>query len=279
MLFDTHLHLIYPEKLVYPWLKQIEALNMPSRYEEYEKIAQRVGIKGCLHMEVDVREDQIKEETLLINDLMLSSNRLIKGVISACRPENDDFPLLLEWIHNNPKIIGLRRVLHIMPDNLSQESNFRDNVKRLTGTGLTFDLCVSQRQLSITNDLVDHCPGVTFILDHCGVPDIKSGEFVDWKLKILELSKRENVFCKVSGLIAYGDPISWTLDDIRPYFEQVVSAFGHKRIIWGSDSPVCNLGGSLETWVAATQALCSEWPISEKNALFWENAHKIWEIA
>ena len=30
MLFDTHLHLIYPDRLSYPWLEAVPALNVPS---------------------------------------------------------------------------------------------------------------------------------------------------------------------------------------------------------------------------------------------------------
>ena len=202
----------------------------------------------------------------------------LKGIIAACRPEYDNCPASLEYIQQNPTIKGLRRVLHVVPDELSQTSIFRNNIKRLTGTGLTFDLCVSSRQIPLTNSIVDYCPDVTFILDHCGVPDIKSGEFKDWSVRIVELAKRNNVFCKISGVIAYGDPEKWTLDDIRPYFEHVVSTFGHKRIVWGSDSPVCNLGGNLETWVAATRALSSEWNLRDKESLFWRNARQIWNI-
>ena len=69
MLFDTHLHLIYPDRLTYPWLDNAPLLNKPSLYPNYEKLAGRLGITGCFHMEVDVTEQQIKEETNLINEL------------------------------------------------------------------------------------------------------------------------------------------------------------------------------------------------------------------
>ena len=278
MLFDTHLHLIYPDRLTYPWLENVKVLNKPSKYENYRKLASRLGISNCLHMEVDVAENQIKDETALIEELMILPQSPIKGIISACRPEYTNFPEFLEWIHNNPNIKGLRRVLHVVPDEISKTSVFRNNIKRLTGTGLTFDLCVSSKQISLTYDIVDYCPDVIFILDHCGVPDIKSEEFQDWSLKISEIAKRNNVFCKISGIIAYGNPETWTLDDIRPYFEHVVSTFGHKRIIWGSDSPVCNLGGNLETWVAVTRALSSDWNKSDKERFFWKTAYQIWNI-
>ena len=276
MLFDTHLHLIYPERLRYPWLDKIEFLNKPSQYDEYKIRADRLGIKGCLHMEVDVDENLICEETGLVSELMGNENGPLKGAISACRPESKKFPEFLEWAQENTIIKGFRRVLHVVPNETSKSEMFRSNVKRLSGTGLTFDVCVSAQQLALAAELIDCCPDVTFILDHCGVPDIKGGDTSEWEKQITELSKRENLIGKISGIIAYGDADKWGIKDIRPYFEHTVKAFGSKRIIWGSDSPVCNLGGGIETWVAATYAMTTDWTKAEKESLFWKNAVELW---
>ncbi len=278
MLFDTHLHLIYPEKLSYPWLDNFEVLNKPSRYDEYKKRASRLGIKGCLHMEVDVAKSHIRDETELVGDLMKREKGPLKGAISSCRPESKQFPEFLEWAQENSIIKGFRRVLHVVPDETSKSEIFRSNVKRLSGTGLTFDVCVASHQLELAAELIDCCPDVTFILDHCGVPNIKDGDFLEWKQKITELSKRENLMGKISGIIAYGDRNTWGLENVRPYFEHTVSAFGDKKIVWGSDSPVCNLGGGIETWVAVTYAITSEWTKDEKKSLFWDNAMALWDL-
>lgn len=278
MFFDTHLHLIYPDRLSYPWLADAGSLNRPATFENYLAKAGRLGIENCLHMEVDVAENQIREETQMIGEMSKLANSPMRGAISACRPEGDDFTKFLEWAQSQIFIKGFRRVLHVMPDTLSQSNVFRENVKRLSGTGLTFDLCVLPRQLPLAVQLIDHCPDVTFILDHCGVPDVKAGEWRAWSNDISQVAKRDNVIVKISGLIAYADPDSWCLDDLRPYFDHCVSAFGHNRIIWGSDSPVCNLGGGLEAWVAATHALAIDMSKQDKAAFFKKNAQNIWNI-
>ena len=278
MLFDTHLHLIYPDQLKYPWLESVDILNKPSRYDSYKKKAARLGIKTCLHMEVDVEERFIGQETTLVAELMKNEGGPLKGAISACRPESKEFVSFLEKAQENPIIKGFRRVLHVVPDNLSQTDVFRSNIKRLSGSGLTFDICVQARQLALAKELVDYCPDVTFILDHCGVPDIKARDMSAWKLHITELSKRKNLLVKISGIIAYGDNDTWSLDDIKPYFEHAVSAFGFERIIWGSDSPVCNLGGGIETWVAATYAITNSWTTEERRALLCDNALNLWSL-
>ncbi len=276
MFFDTHLHLIYPDRLEYPWLAGFEALNRPSTFDSYMQKARRSGISDCLHMEVDVGENLIRDETALIGELMQIPDSPMRGAISACRPEHADFPAFVEWAQDNPVIKGLRRVLHTVPDGLSKTQIFRDNLNRLANSGLTFDLHVLPRQMDIGIALVDHCPNVRFILNHCGVPDIKADAFQPWAVNLTELAKRPNVIGKISGLIAYADADTWGLKDIRPYFDHTVAAFGHDRIIWGSDSPVCNLGGGLETWVAATHAMTDGWSAQDRHAFYKQNARKIW---
>ena len=278
MLFDTHLHLIYPDILRYPWLDKVDLLNKPSRYEDYHIKASRLGISACLHMEVDVQENKIKEETKMIYNLINNNDTIIKGVISSCRPEKSNFSEMIEYAGSQPLIKGFRRVLHVVPDNTAESDQFKANINLLSDTKLTFDLCALPHQHSVIMQLIDFCPKVTFILDHCGVPNIKDGNLNNWKISVTELAKRDNLFCKISGIIAYGDNNLWTANDIKPYFDHVVNTFGHERIIWGSDSPVCNLGGGIETWVATTYLMTQDWSDQEKKNFFWSNAINLWNL-
>ncbi|MFK7859620.1 MAG: amidohydrolase [Granulosicoccus sp.] len=278
MIIDTHLHLIYRDLLSYPWLENIEALNNDATYDDYQRVAKRVGIGAAVHMEVDVADVDRDAETDLVRSLMDSPDSLIKGAIASCRPESDDFAAWLDKQLEREEVMGIRRVLHVAPDDLSTSNRFRDNVKRLSDTQLTFDLCVLPTQMLQAIELVDHCPQVSFILDHCGVPDIKGGAFDPWSSQITQLSKRTNVTAKISGVMAYTDTDNWVLDDIRPYVEHTIKAFGWDRVIWGSDSPVCTLAGQLETWVAATHALLTDCSPDERDKLLWRNASSLWNI-
>lgn len=279
MLFDTHLHLIYKDRLSYPWLNDFSALDRDNSFQDYALAAARLGIEGCFHMEVDVAEHLIEEEIRVISGAPTEESSLLQGIIASCRPEYSDFPDFLARCGENPNIRGFRRVLHVVPDNVSASTVFRDNVRRLSGTGLTFDLCVLPRQLHLARDLVDHCPGVSFVLGHCGVPDIAKGALEPWRSDIRALAQRPNVHAKISGIIAYGDPHAWTLADLRPFVDEVVDAFGPDRLLWGSDSPVCNLGGGLAQWVAATHALTADWSAEDRADLYRENAFRLWSLS
>ncbi len=279
MIVDTHLHVIDQSALRYPWLAGAPALNRDFSYEEYAREARRVGIGATLHMEVDVAPQDIEAETANVGRLAQQKGNLIVGAISSCRPEDEGFAAFLDRQKPNPVVKGFRRVLHVVPDDLSESALFRENVKRLAGTGFTFDLCVLPRQMDKAIALVDLAPDVQFIVDHCGVPDIKGGGLDPWREQMTEIARRPNVSGKISGVVAYADPDSWTVEDLRPYVEHTIGAFGWDRVVWGSDWPVCTLGGGLSTWVAATHALISGASADEKTKLLSANARRIWKLA
>lgn len=274
MIFDTHLHLIDRSRLRYPWLAGVPTLDRDWDFDSYATTAARVGITSVLHMEVDVAETDIDAETAWIAELMARPGSLLRGAISAARPESDGFEAWLDRIDRRV-VRGVRRVLHVVPDAVSQEDRFRRNLRKLGQLGLPFDICMLQRQLSLAVALVDACPDTMFILDHCGVPDIASGAFADWAGWISRLAERPNVNAKLSGINAYGPP-DWTLQTLQPYTRHLIEALGPGRVVWGSDSPVCTLQSSLPEWVAATQALLSDLTPDERNGILNGNADRLW---
>ena len=282
---DTHLHLLYPERLSYEWAQGIPALNQAFHLEDYQVIAVELGIVKALHMEVDVHESQIQQETQLIDELKAKPNSLLAGAISSCRPEKEDIDQFIEASLRNPLIHGFRRVLHVVDDEISTTDIFRKNIQKLTCQGHPFDICVLPRQLHLADALAKACPQTQFVLDHCGVPAIASQDFAVWKVAIEKVASQSNVACKVSGLIAYGDVTRWTLQpvqsiaaDLRPYVEHVIDCFGWNRLVWGSDYPVCNLTKGLVMWKAVTDQLlqgCSE---AELDAIAHVNATRIYQL-
>ncbi len=275
---DAHLHLIYRDRLSYPWLAGVAALDRDARYERCAEEALRCGVTGALHMEVDVAEPDIEAETRNVAGLAAEVAGLVRGAISACRPENADFPAFLERALADSFVKGFRRVLHVVPDEVSERPLFRENVRRLSGAGRPFDLCVRPDQLDKAITLVDACPDVPFVLDHCGAPAIRERAEQPWRARIAEFARRPNAVAKISGIVAYADPKTWVLDDLRPYVEHVVERFGWDRVVWGSDWPVCTLTASLAVWLAASHALTRGAAADERDKLFAANARRLWRL-
>ena len=278
MIVDTHLHIIDRSALRYPWLAGVPALDRDFSYEDYALQARRAGIGSVLHMEVDVDAADIDAETVYVSGLAAQSASLLAGAIAACRPEEEGFAAALDRARRDTFVKGFRRVLHVMPDELSESPLFRENLKRLSGTGLTFDLCVLPRQLPRAAALADLAPDVQFVLDHCGFPDIRGGALQSWREAISDIARRPNLVAKISGVVAYADPADWTVETLRPYVEHTIESFGWDRVVWGSDWPVCTLGGGLATWVAATHALTAGASAEERGKLLSGNARRLWRL-
>lgn len=271
---DTHLHLVYQDRFRYPWLAGAPALNRSFTLEDYLPQAKAAGVEAMLHMEVDVAEADMEAET----DFVAGLGHGVVGAIAACRPEHADFPAMVERLVANPKVKGLRRILHESPDELGRRPVFQENLRRLAPLGLTFDLCVLARQLPIAAEIARAAPDVQFVLDHCGVPNVKDRALDPWRADMTALAALPNVAAKISGVIAYGDPENWTLDDLRPFVEHTILAFGWDRVVWGSDYPVCTLTADLQRWVAATHELIAGASLAEKTKLLSANAERIYRI-
>ncbi|MGB3899185.1 MAG: amidohydrolase [Mesorhizobium sp.] len=278
MIVDTHLHLIDKTALRYPWLAGVPALDHDFSQEEYAAQARRAGIEAALFMEVDVDAADIEAELAYVEGLAKAPGSLLRGAIVACRPEEPGFAAWLEKVQANPFAKGFRRVLHVVPNDVSERPLFRENIRRIAGTGLTFDLCMLPGQMRQAFALVDSAPDVQFVLDHCGVPDIKDNAEHPWKEQIAEMAKRPNVVGKISGVVAYADPATWTVETLQPYVGHTIASFGWDRVVWGSDWPVCTLGGSLLDWVAATHALLAGASDEERTRLLSGNAKRLWRL-
>jgi predicted TIM-barrel fold metal-dependent hydrolase len=271
-ILDTHLHLVYPDRFQYPWLANAPAINRPWTAESYWEEAGPLGIQAALHMEVDVAEADMIPETRYVLELPG-----IGGAIAAARPENLDFPAHLEELATMGGVKGVRRILHEAPDDLSQSDLFRLNIRRLADFNLPFDLCVRHDQLPIGRELVAKAPEVTFILDHCGVPDVLGAGLDPWRDNIRAMAQMPNVNAKISGIVAYSGP-DWTIDTIRPYVEHVIECFGWDRIVWGSDHPVVTQTGSLTRWVEATRQIIGGASEDEQARLLHRNAARIYGL-
>lgn len=273
-ILDTHLHLVYRDRLSYPWLAGVPALDRDWHFESYRAEAAPLGITGSLHMEVDVAESDIEIESRFV----LGLGTGLVGAISSARPESDGFPEELDRLAAIPGVCGIRRVLHTSDDSLSQQPRFAANLNRLAGRGLPFDLCILARQhRTVGLPLLEKCPDVQFVLDHCGVPDIAGKDHAAWSASLAELAAHPNLACKISGIIAYAGP-DWTLDDLRPYFETAIDLFGWDRVVWGSDFPVCTLTASLTKWVEATRTLLAGASVPEQERLLHRNASRIYRL-
>lgn len=276
-LIDTHQHLWDLGRYPYSWCAGIPALNRSFLLSDYEREARGLEIAGTVFMECDVDEPHALDEARDIQALS-EKHPLIAGIVASCRPERDGFRSHLEELARLPKVRGVRRILHTQPDELSQAPAFARNLRLLPAFGYTFDLCVLARQLPLAHALAEACPEVSFVLDHCGVPDVKARALDPWREDIRRVAALPNVACKISGIVAYADPQRWTPEDLRPWVEHVIACFGWDRVVWGGDWPVCTQSATLRQWVEASRSLTAAAEPDQRERLFFRNAQRIYRV-
>ena len=275
---DTHQHLWDKDLFHYDWLEPLPILDRSFRLSDYSEATRGLEIAKTVFVECDVDEAQILDEALHVLRLANDGATRIAGVVASGRPEKDGFKAYLDKVSAHPQLKGIRRILHTHPDGLGQGKMFVENVARLATYRLSFDLCVLARQLPVALYLASRCPNVAFILDHCGVPDVKGHALDPWRAHISELSRLPNVSCKISGVVAYANPANWQPEDLRPFLDHAFESFGWDRVMFGSDWPVCNLTASYQRWVATLLSLTQAAGEANQRKLFHDNAVRIYRL-
>lgn len=275
---DTHRHLWDPNQFRYSWLQSVPRLNRAFRMPDYLEATSALNVVKSVPVEGDVDEAFMLDETRYLLALAEQPNNPLAGVVACGRPEKEDFRAYLDRIAGHSKLKGIRRVLHTQPDDLGKGVTFVRNVGSLKDYNLSFDLCVLARQLPIAISLASMCPDVTFILDHCGVPQVKERVLDPWRSHIVEIASLSNVYCKVSGLVAYADSERWSENDLRPYVEHVISSFGWDRVLFGSDWPVCTLSAAYQQWVETLRLLTQGAGDVNQRKLFYDNAIRVYRL-
>ncbi|MBO0858821.1 MAG: amidohydrolase family protein [Chloracidobacterium sp.] len=284
-IIDTHQHLWDLDQFPYSWTAGQPRLKRSFRLNDYYEATRGMTIANSVHVEADVDEDFMLEETLHALSLARSDDNPIAGVVAAARPEYDSFDEYLERIAGQRLLKGVRRLLHTQPDHLSTSPTFVENVKSLEDYGLSFDICVLARQLPLAINLVKQCPNVEFILDHCGNPNLRSdageGEFDEWRANLREIAGLPNIVCKISGILVNTDlagPQAWTAETLKPAIEHVIDCFGWDRVMFGSDWPVCVLAASFRQWVETLELLTQDAGGENQRKLFYDNALRVYRL-
>jgi L-fuconolactonase len=273
---DAHLHLWDPAVLSYPWLDSEPDLRRPFLPSDLHASG---GADGWVVVQAEARHhpDADLAELEWIAGLAASDPSLRGMVVRAPVEIGRAVAHLLEQIAANPVAVGIRRLIQDEPLGFAQQPSFIDGVRAVGEVGLPFDICVRAAERGDVAVLVDACPDVSFVLDHLGKPDISRGEWQPWREQLVELARRPNVVCKLSGLTTEAGP-DWRDEAVRPYLEHALETFGTNRCMFGSDWPVATLTTPYSRWrdqVFAVVTGCSD---AEIDAVFAGTARRVYAL-
>jgi L-fuconolactonase len=242
---------------------------------DLEPQARPLGVQATVLVQTITVAEETPEFLALV-----AESALIAGVVGwtdLTRPDVAEALAALRELPGGRYLAGIRHQVQGEPD---PEWLVRPDVRRglaaVAEAGLVYDLVVLPHQLpACVKAAADH-PGLTFVLDHLGKPPIASGELEPWASHVRALAALPNTVCKLSGMVTEADWRAWTVEDLRPYADTVLDAFGPERLMFGSDWPVCTLAASYAEVTRAADALTATLGANERAEVFAGTATRVY---
>jgi L-fuconolactonase len=186
----------------------------------------------------------------------------------------------LERLAAVPKLRGIRHWLGPSEDlQFMFGRELRHGIGLLERFGLSFDLMLWPAQLGVVPRLVDQHPKQVFILDHLAKPFIRQQQLEPWRSALIELARRPNVYCKLSGLATEAAWECWTAADLKPYLDVALEAFTPGRLMFGSDWPVCTLATSYQRWIQTVRTWLEALGETEQARILAGTALEVYRLA
>jgi L-fuconolactonase len=272
---DAHHHLWRYTPEEYGWINDaMHALRRDFLPGDLAAEMRAAGVSGS----IAVQARQTMDETRWLLDLA-DGCETIRGVVGwapICSAE--EFAAAMDELDGRTKLKGLRHIVQAEPDDFLLREDFNRGIRAMHSSGLVYDVLVYERQLPQAIKFVDQHPEQMFVLDHIAKPLIREGVMEPWASLIRDLAKRQNVWCKVSGMVTEADWGAWTPESLRPYLDIVVEAFGLRRIMVGSDWPVCLVASGYRQWFDALDEYFSGFTEREREAVFGKTAKQVYRL-
>ena len=274
---DSHQHFWDPSRGDYHWMpKDNPVLNQKYEVKDLTKVSNTIE----LHKTVLVQAAATNAETEYMLHLAESSD-LVCGVVGWVNFEDKNQLNQLRIFSKHPKFIGVRPMIQdIADENWVLNKNFDIFFKSKINLDLSFDALGFPIHLENFYIIASKYPTLRFVIDHLMKPKIcnnKREEFIHWQKGMYKLSKLDNVYCKFSGMVTEACE-KWDEQDLKPYVDEILNLFTDKKIMWGSDWPVCNLRTNYLGWYNAAINLTNELSLAEKQNIFYNNSINFYKL-
>ena len=277
---DAHQHFWQPLRGDYDWMP-LENLTLNRAYDpsDLEPDLERHGIDGTVVVQAAAT---VHETEYMLG--LADATPSIKGVVGWINFESPSDLKHLERFAAHPKFLGVRPMIQDIPDvNWMLRDDVQWAFQALVDFDITFDALGFPVHLPNFLKLITRYPEMRVVYDHCMKPQIcdqRSGKdaFSQWATGMSRLANETSGCCKFSGLVTEADE-GWTIDDLRPFAEHILGAFGAKRVMWGSDWPVCRLQTEYGDWHNIAQDLTQSFSEPERAEIFGGTATRFYRLS
>ena len=272
---DAHQHFWRYRPETHGWIdERMPVLKRDFLPADLEPLLRAEGLSGC----VAVQAAQSLDETRFLLELA-ERHPFVRGVVGWVDLRAPDLDRQLESFADRKQLRGVRHIAQDEPDDgwLAREDVIR-GIARLGRFGLAYDILVYPRQLRAATALARALPDQLFVLDHVAKPEIAAGRLDPWRADLRRLAELPHVSCKLSGLVTEARWDGWTPADLRPYVDVVLEAFGARRVMFGSDWPVCLLAGSYSDVLGVARGAIAALSRDEQVAILGGNAARFYGL-
>jgi L-fuconolactonase len=277
MQIDAHHHFWNPARGDYGWMPTDNA----TLYRHYgpADLAPHLDAAGIQATILVQAAATIEESEYLLG--LADATPHVAGVIGWVDFENPAHRDQLKRLAGHPKFKGVRPMIQdIRDDDWMLRNDVQWGFRAIVDLGLRFEALGFPRHLGNFLTILTRYPDMKVVIDHCMKPQIATGsdqDFTFWAEGMTRLAEETGAFCKYSALITEASA-TWSTDDLRPYVDHVITAFGAERVMWGSDWPVCRLRGEYEDWRAAAMKLTESLSNAETESIYGQTANHFYDL-
>ncbi|MDA9554608.1 amidohydrolase family protein [Pelobium sp.] len=275
MKIDAHHHLWVFDTVRDAWIDDSMAvIQKDFLAPDFKEVLHHHQFDGCISVQAEQSE---KENDFLLEQAL--GNDFIKGIVGWVDLRANNIEDRLAHYYQEPLIKGFRHILQGEKQrDLMLQPDFKNGISLLAKYNFTYDILIFPDQLQFAEQLVKAFPNQKFIIDHIAKPDIKNQHIKDWEKDIRAIANHDNVYCKVSGMVTEAHWQLWKEEDFKPYLDIVFEAFGIKRLLYGSDWPVCNVAGGYTKALNILKNYTDKLSTNEQALFFGENAVDFYNI-
>lgn len=275
MKIDAHQHFWTYDADRHSWIDEsMQAIRRDFLPGDLAPLLKAHGFDGC----VAVQADQTEEETTTLLK-RAEENDFIKGVVGWVDLQAQNIEERLAYFKQFPKLKGFRHVVQGETDpGFLERPAFKRGISLLQRFGYSYDILIYPHQLQAALAFAAAFPQQPFVLDHLAKPYIKQGLVDEWHGDLKKLAALDNVWCKVSGLVTEAHWQQHKQSDFVPYIEAAVEAFGIKRLMFGSDWPVCLVAATYENVMGIVHEVFKKYTEVEQQLFFGGNATAFYNL-
>jgi L-fuconolactonase len=256
VIVDSHQHVWDLSRAAYPWLgPDLKPIDRTIALSEALPTMFRAGVGATVLVQA---ADNAEDTANLIRTA--DEHPQVVGIVAWVPLDDPSVAArMLDEFRPDRRIVGVRNLLHARPETTWV---LRDDVDAGLGVvevaGRTLDYVTgAPAALAHLPTISSRHPELSIVIDHLGKPPIGGSpeDRVVWRGLLRAAAENPRVSAKVSGLYAsLGDLDGWTIEGVRPFFDDALDAFGPNRLMFGSDWPISLLAGGYERgWSAVTE--------------------------